>query len=75
MTFAARLEVQFKGGSLQKDGRLVVAQFRSLLGRPCQVESLSDLGVTAHGIQIAVSPVGPNRFEFATQAGETYTLR
>jgi alpha-L-fucosidase 2 len=57
-----------------KDGLLAEAQIRSLLGKPCRIESVSGLSVSSKGSKIPSSRIKPDIIEFATRAGEEYVL-
>ena len=57
-----------------QDGRVEEARIRSKLGKPCRIESASDLRVFSKNIEIPTSRIQPNGFEFNTQAGEEYRL-
>jgi alpha-L-fucosidase 2 len=57
-----------------KDNKVEEASLRSLLGKPCRIESVSELRVSSKGSEITASKVQQNVIEFATQAGEEYVL-
>ena len=53
---------------------LQTAQIRSLAGRTCRVRSAWPISVTEEGRSVAVQSPGEDLYEFATEAGHTYTL-
>jgi len=57
-----------------KDGRLEEARIRSVLGRPCRIESVSDVHVSSKSADVPISRISSDVVEFATQAGEEYIL-
>ena len=54
---------------------LRTARIRSVLGRPCRIRSATPIAQISDGIQeVSVQTPGENLYEFATEAGRTYTL-
>lgn len=58
-----------------RNGRLTEAEIRSLLGRPCRIETATHLTIlSSSGQEVPVAWVEPDILEFATCPGEVYRI-
>jgi alpha-L-fucosidase 2 len=56
------------------NNELQTAQIHSLVGNTCRVRSAWPIAVTDGGLGVSVQTPGADLYEFATEAGHTYTL-